>query len=191
MLVYIQMNTNIPNKGDVIISPKTNRPIRVGSRTWLSLVKEGLIQGTYNDPKELAMTRHEDVEEQIDDINKTLPRGVQAVRGRGKHKGKLVKRNQQPKTEDVFIHTAKMASRVMAENIEALSESDNLEEELERLILQEITMNSRSNRVSKPTPKSNRKQIDQAYELEECQLYDDEEDEDEDDGDFDTEEEEY
>ena len=41
----------IPRKNDIIINPKTNRPIRVGSHVWKQLAKDGLVNNHYEDPK--------------------------------------------------------------------------------------------------------------------------------------------
>ena len=49
----IYQHYNLASKGDIIINPKTQRPIRVGSRTWLNLVKQGIVEGRYKDPREL------------------------------------------------------------------------------------------------------------------------------------------
>ena len=75
-------DSQIPKKNDIIINPNTQRPVRVGGRAWLKLVKEGLVSGHYSDPKDLESIG-EDPEEQIKELNKKLPKGVQAVRGRG------------------------------------------------------------------------------------------------------------
>ena len=83
-------------KGDIVINPKTSRPVRVGSRVWLTLVREGLVDGHYSDPKELYTVKDEnDCDEKIDELNQQLPINQQAVRGRGKYKNKIVKRVQQ------------------------------------------------------------------------------------------------
>ena len=49
--------SNIPKKGDIIINPNTQRPIRVGGRSWLKLVKEGLVSGHYTDEMEAELER--------------------------------------------------------------------------------------------------------------------------------------
>jgi hypothetical protein len=47
------MSNEIPRKGESIFSPSTNRMIKVGGRTWMNLVKHGLISGVYsNKPRE-------------------------------------------------------------------------------------------------------------------------------------------
>ena len=132
-------NQNIPKKGDIIINPNTQRPVKVGSRTWLGLVKLGLVSGHYRDPKELATIEDgEDIEQKIEVINKTLPRGKQSVRGRGRYKGKIVSRNTRPSSEEVSRYTAQIASRAVSNNIDELAESDDLEGMLEKMIMEEM-----------------------------------------------------
>ena len=174
-------NHNIPKKGDIIINPNTQRPVRVGGRTWLGLVKKGLIEGRYTDPKELSRIpeQPQEVEQEIQRVNKTLPRGQQAVRGRGKYKGKIVSRNIRPPTEEVSRYTAQMASRIVNENIEDLADCDDLEEELERLILQEMAVNRQTSvktvGKSRGRPRKQVQQVEQ-FELQEPELYPSEED---------------
>jgi hypothetical protein len=181
----MMMNNNIPKKGDIIINPNTQRPVRVGGRTWLGLVKKGLIEGRYTDPKELGKIpeENEDVNEELKRVNSTLPRGQQAVRGRGRYKGKIVSRNQRPDTESITRYTAQTASRIVNDNIEELNDCDDLEAELERLILEEMASS-----IPKSKPKnvqargrgrpSNKIIKTEQFELQESpQQYDEEEDE--------------
>lgn len=170
-----------PRKGDIIINPKTNRPIKVGGRSWLKLVKEGVIEGRYTDPKELAPIQEDgNIDEQIRRANENLPRGVQAVRGRGRYKGKIVSRKQQPKTEEVARHTARLASRKVSENLDSLNEyetNEDLEAELERMILEEMAL---TNEPQTPKPKRGRGRPrktpkQERYITEEPPLYDEEE----------------
>ena len=136
-----KQQSNIPNKNDIIISPTTSRPIKVGGRSWLKLVKEGLVSGHYIDPKKLGKIS-DNPDEQIEEINKTLPRGKQAVRGRGRYKGQITTRNKTPDIQDVSRHTAKMAGKIVNDNIENFAEleGDDIETEIERLILQELAI---------------------------------------------------
>jgi hypothetical protein len=108
-----------------------------------------LVSGHYRDPKELATVPDEYnteegnqyIEQQIETINKTLPRGKQAVRGRGRYKGKIVSRNTQPSAEDISRYTAKVASRAVNNNIEELAnldECEDLEGMLEKMIMEEM-----------------------------------------------------
>lgn len=175
-------DTVVPKKGDIIINPSTQRPIRVGGRAWLKLVKEGLVSGHYIDPKKLAPIG-DNPEEQIEELNKSLPRGKQAVRGRGQYKGQIITRNKQPDTEDVSRYTAQMASRVVNdlitddERIESLTDCDDIEAELERLILQEMavgktTKKNKGLRVGRP-----KKQEEEKYVLQEPEEHDEGNDE--------------
>jgi hypothetical protein len=139
------MSSNTQKKGDIIINPNTQRPVKVGSRTWLKMVKDGLIEGRYSDPNELytidEKQDEDEVESKIKELNKTLPYDQHSVRGRGKYKDKLVKRNKQPNPQELTQHTAKTASRIVSQNMETLSGLDNhydIEKELERMILEEM-----------------------------------------------------
>lgn len=190
---------NCPNKGDIIINPKTSRPVKVGSRTWLLLVKEGLLQGHYKDEKKLVEqpNDYDETEEVIYKANKTLKNhGKQAVRGRGIYKGSIVSRNLKPKTEEVQKHTAKCASKVMkkftSKNEELTTnllelDDEELEKELERLILQEIanTSTASTNVKTNKMNKMKKKNVVERYEEQEQEEATEEEDElDDDDDEF-------
>jgi hypothetical protein len=179
MLLSKHMST--PMKNEIIINPKTSRPIRVGSRAWLTLVKEGVIEGRYSDPKELGtVPEHpEDVEDQIEEVNKKLPKGQQAVRGRGKYKGKLVKRNQQLAPEEVSKYTAQVASRAVINNINTLvdNEDENIEGMLEKMILAEM-MNDNT-KASTRRPRGRPKKTEETYEEIAPNEYDYEDDDEE------------
>lgn len=174
------MSASIPSKGDIIINPSTQRPVKVGSRTWLNLVKKGLVEGRYSDPKELdeLPDKYEElppqeVDEQIKNVNKTLPRGQQAVRGRGRYKGKIVARNKKLETEEVSRYTAQAATRAVANNIDALAgcDGDDIETMLQKMILEEMVGTKAS------APRGRPKQREQ-YEEQLPEQYDEEEDDD-------------
>ena len=132
----------IKAKGEIVINPKTQRPVKVGGRIWRKLVKEGILEGRYADPKELYEIKDpsnvEEVEEKIEELNKELPMDTQAVRGRGRYKNKIVKRSKPASSEDVTRHTIKKAVRTVSDNLEDLNECDDLEAELEKLIMDEL-----------------------------------------------------
>ena len=135
------MSSNIPKKGDIIINPKTQRPVKVGSRTWLKLVKDGLVAGHYADPNEIYEVKEGDNEEElIQQFNENLPPTQQAVRGRGKYANKIVKRNKQPSTRATTQHTVRTTARKLKdpEVYEQLQEADDFEAELENLIMAEL-----------------------------------------------------
>ena len=118
---------------EIIINPKTSRPVKVGSRTWAKLVKDGLIEGTYQDPNELyAVQDGDDVDKKIIEMNRDLPPTQQAVRGRGKYASKIVKRNKQPSIKDTIKYSAKVASRAVnnPEVYEKLQKYDDFEKKI-------------------------------------------------------------
>ena len=134
-------NDNIPKKGDLIINPKTSRPVKVGGRAWLNLVREGLVSGQHQDPNELYELKEDDnVEEKIQELNKELPINQQSVRGRGKYKNKIVKRNKQPSTREITQHTARKTAHKLKDKkvYEQLHEAEDFELELENLIMAEL-----------------------------------------------------
>ena len=135
------MSSNVPKKGEIIINPRTQRPVKVGSRTWLKLVKDGLVAGHYADPNEIYEVKEGDNEEElIRQFNENLPPTQQAVRGRGRYANKIVKRNKQPSTRATTQHTVRTTARKLKdpEVYEQLQEADDFEAELENLIMAEL-----------------------------------------------------
>lgn len=128
------------SKGDIVINPKTQRPVKVGSRVWRSLVKEGLFEGSYKDPRTLYEVQpDEKIEEKIQELNQTLPPNQQAVRGRGKYKNKIVRRNKQAGMEDVIKYTTKTAVKAIKNTPDIVEEEEeDMETLLENLILKEL-----------------------------------------------------
>lgn len=128
-------------KNDIVINPNTSRPVRVGSKTWLMLVKQGILQGQYADPKELYTIKDEDdVVAKKEELDKTLNSSKQAVRGRGKYAGKLVSRDKKLNPAEIAKYSSKVAANTIKENIEHLASlnADEIDEELEKLILQDM-----------------------------------------------------
>lgn len=133
--------SSLPKKGDIIINPKTQRPVKVGSRTWLKLVREGLVEGRYSDPKEIYTLQDGDNEDElINKFNQSLPPNQHAVRGRGKYANKIVKRHRQPSTTATSRYTVKKTAQKIKnrEVYEDLQEGGNFEEDLEALIMSEL-----------------------------------------------------
>ena len=113
--------------------------MKVGSRTWLRLVRDGVVAGQYRDPDELCdITEEDQLDELRSTANKTLPLGKQAVRGRGKHKGKLVVRHKPLNPTEMTRYTSKAAARALRQNIDTLEPDGDLETQLEQLILAEM-----------------------------------------------------
>jgi len=126
-----------------IINPKTQRPVKIGSRTWRKLVSDGIVENQkVNEPCELYELSEEDnVEQKINELNKSLPITEQAVRGRGRFRNKVVKRRKQPSTEKVAEYAIKTtASKLKDRNTyESLHENGNFGEDLETLIMRELS----------------------------------------------------
>ena len=143
---------SMPSKGDIIINPRTQRPVKIGGRTWLKLVKEGVLTGQYRDPSVLreTYTDEDDLDEMKNQLNSTLPSHKQAVIGRGKHKGKLVVRNKRIPQKDLASFTSKASAAALARNMDELEnlDDDELERRLEELILKEMICGERPARAS-------------------------------------------
>lgn len=139
MLLYI--HNNMVRKGQIIINPKTQRPVKVGSRTWLKLVKEGICEGVYDDPNELyTYEENEDIEEKRQELNKKLPLNKQAVKGRGKYKNKLVVRNKRLNPKQVADYTRKNTIKAVVDNLDDLENltDEEIEAKLEQLIMRQM-----------------------------------------------------
>ena len=178
---------SIPKKNDYMINPLTKRNIRVGSRIWINLVKDGVIQGQYSDDNILAETEEIDdntITDKINELNESLPIGVRAVKGRGKYNNKIVKRHSQITHQDMAKSTAKKTSKILSKNLEELSDlsQEDMETELERLILSEIMLGKpeivRSKPIKIPAKSTNKR--DSYYEVEPNEFDDEDEDEEDD-----------
>lgn len=126
-----------------IINPKTQRPVKIGSRTWRKLVSDGIIENQkIDEPCELYELSEEDnIEQKINELNKSLPITEQAVRGRGRFRNKVVKRRKQPSTEIVAEHTIKTTAGKLRDRntYESLHENGNFDEDLETMIMRELS----------------------------------------------------
>ena len=144
------------SKGDIMINPKTSRPIKVASRTWLKLVKEGVIEGAYKDPKELYVKKESDDDKSMEEmkikLDEELPEHEQAVKGRGKYKNKIIKRSKPltQKTVERFTENRirKRSEQIQPELIDEESDNEDLDTFLNRLIENE----TKGRRKKKPPP---------------------------------------
>lgn len=130
------------SKSDWINNPKTGRPIRVGGKVYLKMVKDGLIEKLKDDNELEDLPQDEEEQQQrIKELNETLPDEFQAVKGRGKYKNKLVKRSKALPTETNARASAKIACDVIKENINLIAETDDadIENLLEQLILENLS----------------------------------------------------
>jgi len=133
-------------KNQIVINPKTGRPLKVGGKTWLKCVKEGKMAGTYIDDKELKTLPENATETQIQlekiELDKKLPPGKQAVKGRGKHAGKLVVRDKVITAEEATRHATQAVKQAVVKNIEtlALADESDIESMLESMVMEEMML---------------------------------------------------
>ncbi len=149
-------DNSIPTKGTYVLNPKTSRMIKVGSRAWLKCVKEGILNGAYKDADRLAKIKDDEpIHEQIETVQKKLPISQQAVRGRGRHRNSIVKRNKPVSARESQRYTIKTAQKVVNENLDELIDADDVEAELEKLINEEL--------ASLEKGKTNNDESDESY----------------------------
>lgn len=120
-------------KGDLIVNPKTGRVIRIGSRTYLKLVKEGTLANvSYRDSNIMKSVPPETsghmVEKMKKELDRELPPDTQVVKGRGKYKNKLVKReNKKMYSDEYYTEEEGETSYVKVHNRNNDSGSDTLD----------------------------------------------------------------
>lgn len=88
------------DKNNFVTNPNTGRAVKIGGRMYNILIKKGLIEpipiDEYDDN---VLNNIDDIpDDNLNDIkqeyNEKLPKEYHAVKGRGKYKGKLVKRSK-------------------------------------------------------------------------------------------------
>lgn len=128
-----------------IINPNTNKPVKIGGRVYLNLIRDGILKNqNYKDPKILYDIDEKDNEQDIiikkKKIKEKLNINEDIVKGRGKYKGKLVKKHKQPNTQDVIKHTLKKTSRKLKDKkiYDEIYETDNYEDNFEKMMLKEL-----------------------------------------------------
>lgn len=148
----------VPVRGELMINPLTGRPIKVGGSTWCKLARRGEVPNRYVDDREVEMPDDwEDLTEpakkkRLREMSAEMPIGTSVVKGRGRYEGKLVKRYLKPKSHETSRHTAKVAGKVVKQHMDSLSDMDDMEGELERLIMEELA----NTPLVKPKPKPKR-----------------------------------
>lgn len=134
---------------EFVINPNTSRPVKIGSKTWTKLVKDGLIDGADAVDKiaqeqivgEIDDELEDEIQEKITDLNKEMPVDQQVVKGRGKYKNKLVKRKKaQVNIKEISEQVATAASVAISNNIDELADvdPDDIEGLLKSLIMEEL-----------------------------------------------------
>lgn len=87
---------------DIVINPKTQRPIKKTGRVYMQLVHDGILPRETLLKNELTTYDDESADDKIEsynDILKETSNKMQAVRGRGKHMNKIVVRRKQITTK--------------------------------------------------------------------------------------------
>lgn len=132
-------------KTGYVKNPSTGRPIKIGSRNWHILVRQGILSGeNFQDEKVLYQLKQTDnVEDTIKEINSELPYNIQAVKGRGKYKDKLVKRTKplENLSQTVDIVTKASIEAIKQLPQQALADEEDLndwENQLHAMIMEEL-----------------------------------------------------
>jgi uncharacterized membrane protein YheB (UPF0754 family) len=125
-----------------VINPNTGRALKVGSRIWLQLVKQGILQNDdYKDEREIYKIEDNDnIDTLITEANKTLPYTQQAVKGRGKYAGKIVKRDKKLNPHNLAKYASKIATEIAPKVIgyEIDDEDDEISNIMEKMILDKM-----------------------------------------------------
>lgn len=165
------------SSNNLVVNPQTGRPVKVGSRTWIKLVNDGLIESDYNDPNELYEIQDVDEKDDINKMKRELNEGLgpssQAVLGRGKYKNKLVKRTKTPSKKETINFTAKVATKRMKEIPQDQDlDDDEIADILSKMIAEEMMI---SHTRTKPKAIPKRPATPIPYEEEETEEEDEEE----------------
>lgn len=151
-----------------VINPRTGRAVKVGSRIWTQLVNEGLIENDYDDPNELYEIQQNDEKDDIinmkNELNETLGPSVQAVKGRGKYKDKLVARKKAPSKLDTIKYTAKVATTQMKNIKQDDLNDDEITAMLSQLIAKEMMISGRPERKPKTQYNTEESEEEEYYE---------------------------
>jgi len=138
----------MPLKQNYIKNPNTGRPLKIGGKVYNKLVKDGLIEKLKDDNELDELPENEEEQQQrIKELNEELPNEIQAVKGRGKYKNKIVKRSKALPSETNARASAKVACDVIKENINLIAETDDgdIEDLLEQLILENLAKSTHPN----------------------------------------------
>ena len=142
------MSQPVPCKNDIIINPKTNRPVRVGSPTWRKLVKEQVVAGHYRNTSVLhELQEGEDIDEVKQKYKKMAPPGKIVAKGRGLHANKIVAKNAPLKPDFV----TDLISSTMSDNYEQF---EGLSTEDIKLKLKELLVKPKTVPYAKITTKA-------------------------------------
>tara|TARA_R110000772_G_scaffold53495_1_gene122397 strand:+ start:6127 stop:6570 length:444 start_codon:yes stop_codon:yes gene_type:complete len=118
-----------------VINPKTKRPIVVGGRVWVRLVREGILNSNQVSAEyEIEDTEPDKTEPEMaepdNDDNNYL------VKGRGKNKGLMVKKAKPLNPEQIHKHISESAIRAIKKY--KSTDNDGDDSDLNKLVQQMI-----------------------------------------------------
>lgn len=151
-------------KSGYVINPKTSRPVKVGGRSWIKLVKQGILEGEHSpntDDNILCDYKDDDdIEELRHEFNEKLGDNEEVARGRGRYKNKLVKRRKKITPEQMKCYVSSTAIQAVKANMNELQgyDEDEFERELERIINEEM-MTGNTLKKSKQRKQNNTKNV--------------------------------
>jgi hypothetical protein len=109
-------------KNNIIINPKTNRPIKIGGRVYNKLIRDGTLRLNNNSSKVIFKFDNSYTDDQLENIKNTLQHqnddDYNIVKGRGIYENTLVKSHSKLKPNDVIPICAKIISHIFENNIE-------------------------------------------------------------------------
>ncbi len=148
-------------KGSYITNPETKRPIIVGGRIYMKLLKKGIFgqdgEKIEDDHILCEYDESSDIQKKKNELTRDLPSNMQAVKGRGRYKGKVVKRYKKPQdaaaniTKNIRIEeereekyeeklsNERLQARELMSILKGLDHTRNIEEQLEQIIKQQQT----------------------------------------------------
>tara|TARA_R110001606_G_scaffold41396_2_gene111729 strand:+ start:245 stop:679 length:435 start_codon:yes stop_codon:yes gene_type:complete len=120
-----------------IINPKTKRPIVVGGRVWVRLIREGILNSNQvSNEYEIEDINTEDNDDDNDDDNDNDD--TYLAKGRGKNKGLMVKKSKPLKPEQIHKQISESAVRVIKKYKSTDDNDDDNDNDLNKLVQQMI-----------------------------------------------------
>jgi hypothetical protein len=171
-------------KAGYVINPKTNRPVKIGGRSWMKAIKDGFITAGCSTPDDdnvlYDIQEDDNIEELRHEFNEKLGDNIEVARGRGRYKNKLVKRKKKISTAQMKEYATNTAIQAVKENMDELQgyDDDELERELERIINEEMMTGTTLKKVKQRKARENNKHT-QFKEIVQSDEYEEEEDEEE------------
>jgi hypothetical protein len=139
--------------------------VTVGGHAWLSLVKSKLLQGYYADPNQLrGFKPTDDIKALRKELDDKLPLDKQAVRGRGRYRGKLVKRHRPLDEKMAKKVTSKAMAMALKNKKVDMGDVNSMGLEDLQSLLEQLTQDEmhRNMRKAKPEPQLEMPKLERA-----------------------------